>query len=148
MPRSIAVAFALAFIALSSCPTAAKAAGDTVGTTAILRGVTKDEADFLIGQLGKLQTQLASGENVYFELLSGAPASYPETAISPRQAFLEMPFDRTGWIERTSTHPQWVYKLTIQPGGNGSMVWDVEVVLDRDANVERIEMFTHPPAPF
>lgn len=150
MPRSI-FAIVLGCLALSSDPALAQATGGSSSSTVpFLRGLTQAEADALVKKLQGLQAQLRRGDKVYFQLLSGAPASYPETAVSPRQAFLDMPFEKARWFERISTgNPLWKpHKLAIQLGGPGSLVWEVEVVVGFYDNIERVEMFYQPPAPF
>ena len=115
-----------------------------------LRGLSAAEADALLDKLQNLQRRLRSGESLYFELLSGAPASYPATSVSPRDAFLQMSFERPLIVERVRTDNRlWQpYKLMFLPDGPGRLVWDVEVVLGITGDVERVTMLHTSPAPF
>lgn len=149
MPRST-LAVAMGLLVLFSGSAVAQSAGDAPADTELqLRGIADDEADAIVKELQKMQDQLRKGEKVYFQLISGSIASYPETAISPRQVFLDMPFETTAWFRRTSTsNPLWKpYKLDI-PTAPGSLVWDIEVVIGFYGNIERVEMFFRPPHPF
>ena len=151
MPLRSMLAIVLACFAVSSLPAAGQGVGSpSASKTPFLRGLTQDEANSIVAKLQELQKQLRSGEKVYFQLLSGAPASYPETTLSPRELFLEMPFEKTRWFERIPNgNPLWKpHKLTIQLNGPGSLVWEVEVVVGFNGNIERVEMFYQPPAPF
>lgn len=115
-----------------------------------LRGLSRQEAIGLVDKVKQAQDRLRAGEPVYFELLSGAPASYPTTEISPRQAFLDADFDRPFDIDRPPIENRlWKpYAITLLPNGPGEPVWDVEVVLGVNDQIERIEMVYRPPAPF
>ncbi len=114
-----------------------------------LRGLNADEAAAIIKKVQDLQARLRSGEQLHFDLLSGAPASYQETSVSPREVFLRMPFEKTEWVELISNDNKlWQrHRLSIQetPGG---LLWDIEVVIGINGQVERVEMFNHPPHPF
>ena len=115
-----------------------------------LRGVTAEEAAALIAKLADAQSRLRKKEQLVFELLSGAPASYPMTRTAPRDAFLGLPLARIFSVERkTSTNKLWQpYRIIILPDGPGKLLWDVEVVLGINGQIERIEMLYRPPAPF
>ena len=115
-----------------------------------LRGLTRQEAIGLVDKVKQAQARLRAGEPVYFELLSGAPASYPMTETSPRQAFLEADFDQPFDIERPPTNNSlWkAHALTLLPNGPGEPIWDVEVVLGVNEQIERIEMVYRRPVPF
>jgi len=114
-----------------------------------LRGLSAAEAEALIGQLRDLQRRLRSGEAIFFALLSGAPASYPMTRVSPRDAFLSLSFDRVERIERVQTgNRSWQpFKLELTPNGSGGLYWDIEVALGFYGQVERVEMMYMPPPP-
>lgn len=115
-----------------------------------LRGLTQAEASALIKKLQEAQAGLARGEKIYFDLLAGAPAAYDMTTVSPRKAFLDMAFEKPANIERVNTgNPLWKpHRLEYWPMGPGQLVWDVEVVLGFNGNIERVEMFYRPPHPF
>jgi hypothetical protein len=118
-----------------------------------LQGLSSAEADQLIAKLQELQRKLRGGEPVVFELLSGAPAYYPMTKVSPREAFLAMPFHQAFIIERVRTNDRlWQpYRITIRPPlapGEDQVIWKIEVILGVNDHVERVEMVYRPPAPF
>jgi hypothetical protein len=117
---------------------------------AILHGLSASDAGALIKDLQDLQRQLKNGEKVFFELLSGAPASFPETEISPREAFLQMPFDKAIMIERARTDNRYrqPFKVIIAPHGRGLAIWKVEVMRDFGGRIERVTMVHGPPLPF
>ena len=105
----------------------------------------------MIERLKEAQAKLKNGEQLYFELLSGAPASDPITKVSPRDAFLQMPFDKAFIIERVNTdNLLWQpHKLAYKPAGAGQMIWDVEVVFGfSDKRFLRVQMLYGPPPPF
>jgi hypothetical protein len=116
-----------------------------------LRGLSTGEATALIGRLRAAQAMLkGGGKSLYFELLSGAPASYPMTGVAPRDAFLRMRFEEAFLIERIATdNPLWQpYKLALAPDRPGQPVWHVEVVLGSEGQIDRVTMLYKPPAPF
>lgn len=86
-----------------------------------LRGLTSAEAETIIRNLQAAQRRLRDGESLFFELLSGAPASYSMTMVSPRDAFLRMAFESPTSIERVqTTNRLWqLYKLIFEPNGPG-----------------------------
>ncbi|WP_439567328.1 hypothetical protein [Sphingopyxis sp.] len=115
-----------------------------------LRGLTDDEAKALIAKVADAQAKVKKKDQVFFELLSGAPASYPMTRIAPRDAFLRLPLAKTFSVERKTTDNKlWQpYRIVVLPDGPGKLLWDVEVVLGSNGQIERVEMFYRPPAPF
>ncbi len=115
-----------------------------------LRGLTDDEAKALIAKIADAQAKVRTEEPVVFALLSGAPASYPMTRTSPRDAFLGLPLARIFRVERKTTDNKlWQpYRIIVLPDGPGRLLWDVEVVLGFSGQIERIEMLYRPPAPF
>jgi hypothetical protein len=149
MVLRLTILFSAAWLSLADGATAQKASKAPSTSASQLSGLSSTEADALIKNLQSLQRRLRSGESLFFELLSGAPASYAMAAVSPREAFLQLPLDRTFSIERVRTDNQlWQpYKLTVMPNGLGHMFWDVEVVLGVNGDVERVTMLYRPPAP-
>ena len=146
-PRSVllaATALLLAPVVLAQ-PTPAD-----VAVQPQLRGVTVEEAAALIAKIADAQASLKNNENAYFELLSGAPASYPMTRTAPRHAFLRLPLAKTFSVERKATDNKlWQpYRIIVLPHGPGKLLWDVEVVLGINGQIERIAMLYRPPAPF
>jgi hypothetical protein len=136
-------------VPLASVATAQSVAEGGATVHARLRGLSSAEAEVLIAKLRELQSRLRGGEAVFFQLLSGAPASYPMTTVSPRDAFLGLTFDDIESIERMQTGNRlWQpFKLVLTPNGPGRLFWDVEVVLGFYGQVERVEMMYRPPAP-
>jgi hypothetical protein len=121
-----------------------------VPTTRQLRGLTAEEAAALLGKLEDAQRLLKAGEPQYFELLAGSMASYDMTKLSPRDVFLDVPFQQVWDIERVQTdNPMWQpYRLAYSPNGLGQLYWDIEVALGFNGNIERVLMNYKPPAPF
>ena len=130
--------------------TLAQSAPAKVAAQPLLRGLTAEEAAALIAKVADAQAKLKNKEQVVFELLSGAPAFYPMTRTAPRDAFLRLPLAKTFSVERkTSDNKLWQpYQIIILPDGPGKLLWDVEVVLGINGQIERIEMLYRPPAPF
>jgi hypothetical protein len=144
----------LLLVALAIAPTglvpARAGTAPPPGVSAQLRDISPAEANRLISRLQELQRQLRAGEELSFELLSGAPASYPMTDVSPRQAFLQMVFDRPFRVERArASGPLWrPFRMVLLPNGPGQLIWEVEVVLGANDRVERVQMIYRPPAPY
>ncbi len=115
-----------------------------------LVNITEPEANELIQKLKQAQRQLKAGESPRFELLTGSLAFLDAIRVSPREAFLAMPFDRVWEIERSRTDNRlWQpYKLAYAPKGPGQLYWKIEVVLGFYGDIERITMVYKPPAPF
>lgn len=72
------------------------------------------------------------------------------TEVSPREAFLQVPFKKVWNIERGRTdNSLWQpYRLSYAPNGLGQLYWDIEVVLGFYGDIERVLMIYKPPAPF
>lgn len=141
----------LAATAILLAPTAAAEPPPTTPAAAPqLRGLNAEDAAALIAKVADAQARLKNKESATFELLSGAPASYPMARVSPRDAFLRLPLGKTFSVERKATDNKlWQpHRITILPDGPGKLLWDVEVVLGFYGNIERIEMIYRPPAPF
>jgi hypothetical protein len=115
-----------------------------------LRGLSAEEAIALISKLDDAQRRLRAGEFQSFELLAGSVASYDMAKVSPRDAFLQVPFGNVWNIERVRTDNRlWQpYRLAYAPNGLGQLYWDIEVVLGVNDNIERVLMIYKPPAPF
>ncbi|WP_428627404.1 hypothetical protein [Sphingopyxis sp.] len=67
--------------------TLAQPAPSKVAAQPQLRGLTAEEAAELIAKVADAQAKVKNKEQVVFELLSGAPAFYPMTRITPPQRF-------------------------------------------------------------
>jgi len=116
-----------------------------------VRDLTCADAAALVEKLKEAQTKLAKGEPLYFDLLSGAVASDPMTKVSPREAFVKMPFAKSFIIERVSPGSLiWQpYKLAYKPPGAGQPIWDIEIVLGySEKRILKVQMLYKPPAPF
>lgn len=115
-----------------------------------LNGLNENEASGLIARLKEAQSPLKLGELLPFELLAGSVASYEATKITPKDAFLSVPFDEVRRIERVRTdNPLWQpHKLAYAPNGSGQLYWDIEVILGMNGNIERVLIVYKPPAPF
>lgn len=109
-----------------------------------------EESEALIATVIAAQNKLREGETLHFRLLSGAPASYPTTLMSPREAFLGADFSRPFSIEpRPSSTPLWrPYRVILTPDGPGELLWEVEVVLGGQDRLEQVQMLQRPPHPF
>jgi hypothetical protein len=137
------------WVAAPAYAVAGQGSGTPAPAAARLSGLDNAEAARLIGILQEAQRRLRMGEQLFFDLLSGAPASYRETEISPRRAFLDMAFENALIIERHQSRNRLrqPYRLTISRAW-GEVYWDVEVVLGFEGNIERVEMVFRPPPPF
>lgn len=93
---------------------------------------------------------LRSGKATYFQLLSGAPASYEMNTNSPRDAFLAADFTTPFSVEGLQTdNPNWKpFCLILIPNRTGGTLWEIEVVLGFYEQIERVEMYYRPPHPF
>jgi hypothetical protein len=121
-----------------------------VPTTRQLRGLTSEEATTLLGKLEDAQRRLKAGEPQYFELLAGSIASYDMIKSSPRDVFLQVPFNQVWNIERVRTDNRlWQpYRLAYSPNGLGRIYWEIEVALGFNGDIQRVLMTYKPPAPF
>ena len=110
-----------------------------------LQGLGLSEADLLIGKLRDAQRKLRAGKKLYFELLTGGPASYSIIETSPRRAFLDMNFEKPWSIERQpTTGLRQPYELTYFP----HLMWKVNVVEGQTGELVRVEMLYTAPPPF
>ena len=115
-----------------------------------LSGLSAEEATALLAKLKDAQHRLKADEFLTFELLAGSIASYDKTKISPREAFLQVPFDEVWAITRVRDDSSlWRrYRLSYSPNGLGQLYWDIEVALGLSGNIERVQMIYRPAAPF
>lgn len=122
----------------------------SVPATRQLNGLSSQEANDLIAKLEDAQRILKAGKFQSFELLAGSIASYQKTEVSPRDAFLQVPFKSVWNVERVrSDNKLWQpYRLAYAPDGLGKLYWDIEVVLGINGDIERVSMTYKPPAPF
>ena len=151
--RTTLIAFAFGCMALASVQNAACASSlyqDEQLRAPQLRGVTLADAEEVIAKVIEGQSKLRSGEEAYFHLLSGAPASYPMTTTSPRDAFLAADFRQPFSVERLPpANSSWKpYRLILTPNGVGNLLWEVEVVLGFYGQIEKVEMLYRLPHPF
>jgi len=122
----------------------------TAPTRIQLRGLDAEEAADLIVKLQDAQAKLQVGKFQSFELLSRSIASYDATKTSPRDVFLEVPFDEVWDIEKVPAETRlWQpFNLAYAPNGLGKLYWEIEVVLGFSGGLERVTMTYKPPAPF
>ncbi|GLK48519.1 hypothetical protein GCM10017620_14920 [Brevundimonas intermedia] len=143
---------AVAFLGLTSIPAIAQDATTQrqAHYQTRLNGLTAGDVSELAVLLKAAQQALREDKGVSFELLSGAPASYPMIATSPRDAFLAVDFDNPFEAERLpAPNSNWnPYRLTLLPNGPGALLWDVEVILDGAGALARVEMLYRAPHPF
>jgi hypothetical protein len=115
-----------------------------------VQDLTCSDAAVLVSRLKEAQTRLKNGEALYFDLLSGAPASDPMTKVSPRKAFLNVSFDKAFIIERVGPPDSLSqrYKFAYRPDSR-AMIWDIEVLfLFKNERLGRVQMRYGPPPPF
>ena len=100
-----------------------------VPTIRQLSGLCADEATEFIAKLEDAHRRLRAGEFQSFELLVGSIASYDATKVSPRTAFLQVPFEKVWHMKRVRTDNRlWQpYRLAYAPSGLGRLYWDIEV---------------------
>ena len=114
-----------------------------------LSGVSPGEADAIIAQLKDAQQSLRESKFENFVLRSGSIASYEETTIAPREAFLQVPFDEVWKVDRvTNTRAGPTYRLAYAPKGLGQRYWDIDVRLSGTGKLEEVTLTYIPPAPF
>ncbi|MFC5344781.1 hypothetical protein ACETK8_01455 [Brevundimonas staleyi] len=148
--RAGMVCLAAAISLAGSVPAAAQSAPPAEAHEPRLQGLTAEEAAVLILKLQEAQEKLRRGEAMYFELLSGAPASYAQTTLTPREAFLAADFSRPFQITRPRIdNPLWKpHQVILAPDGPGNLLADVEVVLGFYGDLERVRIYYRPPHPF
>ncbi len=118
-----------------------------------LLSLDEGEASRVLDALRSEQEKLTNGEDTYFDLYSGAPASYDQNRIGPRDAFVDLDLGNVWQIERKSPKGEVfpVYKITLVPDGANAPIWTIEVKMTWPRDVTRIievTMFYGPPAPF
>ena len=114
-----------------------------------LEGLTPAEASSLIAKLQQAQSWLKARKSETFELLAGAPASYPAAEVAPRTAFLHMSFAQPWSIERKPATGLWQpYELVYFPPGPHILMWKVTVTIGQVGELERVEMLYTAPPPF
>lgn len=139
----------LLVVAACVIPTAAPAQSEQRASgIRIIPAPSPSEGQALIGKLQALQQELKRGENPYFDLLAGAPASFPLAAVPPRELFLELPFDQAFHIlrERTDKAVKAAYRLMV-PHPAGKLMCHVEAVVGFYDEIERVEILCRPPPP-
>lgn len=121
-----------------------------------VRNISCSEAASLIEVLKQAQTNMATGKQLHFELLSGGLASGPMTKVTPREAFMKISFEKALSIDRVKTQNKlWQpYKLSYATGSHGygpsglvEFYWDIEVVLGFTGGIQRVHMASKPPSP-
>ena len=140
-------AFALAPALICSAPVHASAPAAAVPQ---LKGLDANDAQIVSGKLVEAQRAVRAGDKVYFELLAGAPAVYDATLVPPRRAFLNMHFEHPDVVERLDApNSLWrPYRLTYFGKKGGELMWEIEVVLGFNDQLERVQMLYKPPPPF
>lgn len=115
-----------------------------------LEGLTPAEATALITKLEDAQRRLKTGTVVLFELLTGSLASNKEAMISPRKAFLDLPFRKVWSFKRlpAETRSWRPFRLAYAPNGLGKLYWEIEVVLGFNDEIERVTLVYKAAAPF
>lgn len=147
--HSAILRLALVLVTTTAMPVVAKPVVLPGPQVAHYKAITSDEAGTLIAKLVDAQSRIKAGENLTFELLSGAPASYPATKISPRQSFLAMSFGKPYAVERLPTTGLWQhYQLTYFPPKPDALMWKVDVTTGQLAELVRVEMLYTAPPPF
>ena len=150
LDRRLCVAVALISLGMATTPVRAQEpAHATQPYETRLEGLAADEATALIDSLQQAQNSLRRGDQLYFELLSGAPAAYPMTNTSPREAFLSADFSHPFQVRRLpSAGTPKVYRVILAPNGLGKLLWDVSVAFGYSGQLDRFEMVYRPPRPY
>jgi hypothetical protein len=124
------------------------AAAQTTPAIQLRGNLTQADAAMVIATVKDAQERLRRDEKLYFQLLSGAPASYAQTLITPRDAFLALSFDAPFSMENKSTGNRLWQPYRFEIVGEQSLVWQVDVVLGFNNQLERVEILARPPHPF
>jgi hypothetical protein len=136
-------------LALASASNGPVAAAPRQQVQTKLDGLDQGEARALLARLQAAQADVRTGKRLTFELLSGAPVSYPAVQVPPRRAFLAMRFDHPWSIQRLAKTGAWQpYELRYFPPGPNRLMWKVTVVLGVAGEIERLEMLYTAPPPF
>lgn len=147
--RSAILRFAAVLLVTGAMPVVAKPLAVPQPQVAHYKAMTPAEAETLIAKLKGAQSRIKAGDKLTFELLTGAPASYPTTEVSPRQSFLAMSFGQPYAVERLPATGLWQhYRLTYFPPGPDSLMWKVDVTTGQLAELVRVEMLYTAPPPF
>jgi|GEM_PF-1558366 len=117
-----------------------------------LRSLDAAEAIRMLDALRAEQAKLRDGGKAFFHLSSGAPASYDQNRIGPRDAFVALDLEHVWQIARTSREGAVfpTYQLTLIPDGHNAPIWTLDVTMTWPRDVVRIiavDMFYGPPAP-
>lgn len=118
-----------------------------------LQSIGSEEASRVLETVRAEQAKLLSGEKSFFHLYSGAPASYEQNRIGPRDAFVSLDLSEIWRVRRKSPETEVfpLYEIVVIPNGHDSPIWKLEVQMgwaNDVARVESIKMFYGPPAPF
>ena len=147
--HSTILRLALVLVSTTAMPVVAKPSVLAGPQVTHYKAINPDEAGILIAKLEDAQSRIRAGENLTFELVSGAPASYPATKISPRQSFLGMSFGKPYAVEQLPTTGLWQhYQLTYFPPEPNALMWKVDVTTGQLAELVRVEMLYTAPPPF
>lgn len=112
--------------------------------------ITEYEAEILISKLKVAQQRLKAGQFQSFRLLAGSIASYDQTQISPRRAFLDIDFDEV-WEVKYLPNTNSIgrsFHLSYAPDGLGKLFWDIKVTTGASESLELVSMTYRPPAAF
>ncbi len=148
--RNSAVAFLIMAAAQGMALPAQAAQLATSGIKRQLTGVSAEEADRLIGLLKHAQSAIKSGKPMPFELMSGSLASWKQSELSPRAAFLQIIFSSIWGVEfvPNDRSVERSYRLYYAPEGVGKDYWDITVNVGLSGNIERVALVYRSPSPF
>ena len=117
-----------------------------------LQNIEETEARLVLAALVREQEKLRTEEGTYFHLYSGAPASYEQNTVGPREAFLALDLGNIWRVRRLSpqgeTFPK--YEIIVAHGSE-DMDWKLTVMMgwaDPAGRVDSVTMFLGPPPPF
>ncbi len=112
--------------------------------------ITEHEAEVLISKLKVAQDRLEAGQFQSFRLLAGSIASYDQTKVSPRRAFLYIDFDDVWEVKHlpNATNIGHSFRLAYAPDGLGKLFWDIKVTTDTTERLNIVSMIYRPPEQF
>lgn len=143
------VLLAIAALGLAAAGQAKPPASPLPAEVQLRPGIEQAEAERLVAKLIAAQEAVADG-TAYFTLMAGAPAAYEANATAPRDSFLALDWGDLRFVEPMDTGSSYRkgYRMSVMPNGLGKLYWDVRVTLGAEGEIDHIEMFYGPPAPF
>lgn len=126
--------------------------GETDFTVSALKveETKNSERNLVLEKIYQAQKNIKSGKFEGFKISLSSIVSYKESKVSPRSAFLGISPKGIIKVDRVfnKNSPGKHYRIKYSENIRNNTSWDIDVIMNTNSQIEKVDISFMPPAPF